>query len=1042
MAQSYVPRAAVLCVRRWNSQRRPSPPRRTLSRLAVLLTALLAVLGGGSVGRAQLPATQLFAVSPPGGRQGTTLDLTITAGADLEGVNQLLFSHPGITAQQKTSPPTPFRQTPEPIPNQFTVTIAPDVPPGVYDVRAVGTFGVSNPRAFMVGDREELLKQAGINTREKAMPLPLETWCSGQSDGAAADWYRLALKQGQRLVVDVWAQRLDSRMDATLLLRDAQGRELARSRDVNGKDPLVDFAVPADGDYFLQVFDAVYAGGPEYYYRLLATAGPYIDFILPPMVPAATRSEVTVYGRNLPGSVPAEGIAVQGQQLEKLSVPVEPPAETAPIAAALPGLAHPEAAVLDGFEFRLPGPAGLSNPFYLGYALAPTLVEQEPNDAPAQAQQLSLPCDLAGSFQHRGDQDWLEFSAQQGEVWWIEVFSQRMGLQTDPSVLLTRVGVDNQGQEQMADITELDDEPKNVGGLQFNSASADPVYRFAVPETGRYRLLVRNLYATGSEGDPRSLYRVCIRPENPDFRLVALQPYPGNARTQVQPWGSLLRKGGTLMFDVFALRRDGFAGPIELRVEGLPEGLSAAPVTLPAGLDAATVVITAAEQAAAWVGNIQIVGKAKIGEAERTHVAWPASVLYAAQQNLPGKARLARSLPLAVSATESDPFLVEIAAEQPLEMSLAGQLSIPVKVLRRGEIKAPITLTALNLPPNIGAQQLALDQNTNEGALVLQVNANASPGEATLYLQAQTTVGYRRNLAEAEAAAAAKAELEKIAAELAAKAQEADQAKQRADQAVSEAEVALKQAQEALTAAEAEAAKAAEAAKTSLDPAAAAKAAADADPNNADLAKAAQEAQQAADSAAERAKAAQDAVADARKKVEQAQAALDKAREEQAKAAQAAQDAAALAKAAADAKTAAEQKAANLANAAAPRDVNVFLPSVPVTIRILPSPVAATLTAPPAVKQGATVEIPVAVMRRFGFGDAVNLELVNPNNVAGLQAQAVSIPGDANEGRLVIQLAADAPPGTHALAVKVTVNFNGAALATQHSFTLTIEAAQ
>ena len=40
----------------------------------------------------------------------------------------------------------------EPLANEFTVTIAADVPPGIYDVRAVGTFGVSNPRSFVVGD--------------------------------------------------------------------------------------------------------------------------------------------------------------------------------------------------------------------------------------------------------------------------------------------------------------------------------------------------------------------------------------------------------------------------------------------------------------------------------------------------------------------------------------------------------------------------------------------------------------------------------------------------------------------------------------------------------------------------------------------------------------------------------------------------------------------------------------------------------------------------------------------------------------------------
>ena len=48
-----------------------------------------------------LPVARLFSVFPTGGKQGTTVDVTIT-GTDLEGVSKLHFSTPGITAVQKT----------------------------------------------------------------------------------------------------------------------------------------------------------------------------------------------------------------------------------------------------------------------------------------------------------------------------------------------------------------------------------------------------------------------------------------------------------------------------------------------------------------------------------------------------------------------------------------------------------------------------------------------------------------------------------------------------------------------------------------------------------------------------------------------------------------------------------------------------------------------------------------------------------------------------------------------------------------------------
>ena len=48
--------------------------------------------------------------------------------------------------------PAPKKKGGTPSPNKFKVTVAADVPPGNYDVRAVGKDGVSNPRTFVVGD--------------------------------------------------------------------------------------------------------------------------------------------------------------------------------------------------------------------------------------------------------------------------------------------------------------------------------------------------------------------------------------------------------------------------------------------------------------------------------------------------------------------------------------------------------------------------------------------------------------------------------------------------------------------------------------------------------------------------------------------------------------------------------------------------------------------------------------------------------------------------------------------------------------------------
>ena len=102
-----------------------------------------------------LPGARLTAVFPAGGQAGSSVQLGLT-GADLDDTAALLFSHPGITATPKTAEPGLGQSGPQPVEGAFTVQIPADVRPGFYEVRAVGRYGVSNPRAFLVGAAPEI----------------------------------------------------------------------------------------------------------------------------------------------------------------------------------------------------------------------------------------------------------------------------------------------------------------------------------------------------------------------------------------------------------------------------------------------------------------------------------------------------------------------------------------------------------------------------------------------------------------------------------------------------------------------------------------------------------------------------------------------------------------------------------------------------------------------------------------------------------------------------------------------------------------------
>src|SRR5919197_219584 len=122
-----------------------------------------------SQGRAELPHARLFTLFPPGGKAGTTSEVAVT-GLDLDEADQLRFYGANIVAKQKRS-----EQTGEPEPNRFLVTIGAEVSPGRYETRAIGRFGVTNPRTFVVGDLPEITSPATNHTFEAATEVALGT---------------------------------------------------------------------------------------------------------------------------------------------------------------------------------------------------------------------------------------------------------------------------------------------------------------------------------------------------------------------------------------------------------------------------------------------------------------------------------------------------------------------------------------------------------------------------------------------------------------------------------------------------------------------------------------------------------------------------------------------------------------------------------------------------------------------------------------------------------------------------------------------------
>ena len=174
--------------------------------LVALMVTLVSTTAWG-----QLPRTRLTSITPPVGQVGVTVEVTV-AGADLDEVGVMSFSHAGITAVQKT---TESGGKKTPVANTFVVTIAKNVPAGLYDARVAGLFGASNPMTFAVTSREVVRESEGNNSFGEADEFALGKTVFGQVNGAAdVDYLKFIGKQGQRVVVDCQASRVDSSLHA------------------------------------------------------------------------------------------------------------------------------------------------------------------------------------------------------------------------------------------------------------------------------------------------------------------------------------------------------------------------------------------------------------------------------------------------------------------------------------------------------------------------------------------------------------------------------------------------------------------------------------------------------------------------------------------------------------------------------------------------------------------------------------------------------------------------------------------------------------
>lgn len=725
---------------------------------------LLAILSYQQTVSAQLPTADLQRIQPCSAQAGKTVQVTIL-GVNLDNTTELRFTHPGIKTKPVMLPADDIFPKERIQNSKFSVTVSPDVPPGIYEARAVSYFGLSTARPFVVADKDsrEVNESGNHATRETAMPVDVNTVITGSVPSRGIDWYKFKAISGQRVLIELLAERIDSKLDGQIVVYNSQGREIDRNRDWYGRDSFIEVNPKQAGEYYLAISDILYRGSSNHFYRLSISDKPHIDFVFPPAGEPGSKNTYTIYGRNLPGGSLGKSVYRNGHKLESLEVEIQLPDVPSIPARFMTG--SPRQGLLRGWDYQL----DRSNKVAIGFATGPVVIENPQLDQ----QPVLIPVEIAGRFDEPHDEDVFQFQAKKGKTYCVEVISDRMRSQVDPYLEVHQITKSKEGKTTLKKVAENDDLPSffsvhNKDAINLNSN--DAAVSFVAEQDGDYAVTVINQFGGGSSAD---IYRLAIREPKPDFQLIATteRPLPtGRTGYSVTP---LLRQGAKWGVRVVAPRRDGFTGDIVITAENLPKGITAQPLTLSGKTDRGILVISADQSAQTWAGEIKIVGKAQINNQQIVREAKFASLVWGHvfSDAIRVRSRLTKRTPLAVNGQEQASVIFSPLEKKEWVVELNQKLEIPVKIIDDGTRKGNLTVEPhglfgmLRSPPTVN-----IPEKKTEGKLVIDFRPNgnfkAEPGRYQFALLGVGVTQYRHNLPASKKAAEELKRIENLVAQI------------------------------------------------------------------------------------------------------------------------------------------------------------------------------------------------------------------------------------------------------------------------------------
>ena len=460
------------------------------------------------------------------------------------------------------------------------LTVAADAAPGDRELRFKTPAGLTNPVRFQVGTLPEVFEVEPNDRIASATPntgpaIELPAVLNGQVGPGDVDRFRFKARKGQRLVLAAHARALMPYLpdavpgwfQATLTLYDMKSNELAFEDDYRfDPDPVMLFTVPADGEYEVEIRDSIYRGREDFVYRLTVGETPFITSVFP-----------------LGGQTGASVLAsLEGWNLPTQALPLNTDAGAGAVRHA-----------------TLRKDAWISNSVSYAVDILPECDEVEPNNILASAQVIAVPQIVNGRIGQPGDVDIYRIDAAAGDEIVAAVVARTLESPMDSLLRLT----DTLGKV----IAWNDDTPDKGAGLITHQS--DSYIRTRLPKNGVYYLQVAD---TQRHGGPEYAYRLVVSTPRPDFAL------------RVTPSSVNLLTGRAALVTVYALRHDGFDGPIDIRLKDAPAGFRVDGGRIPAGCNHVRMTLTAPMKPIDGPVPLQFEGYAEMGGQAVRRLAVPA----------------------------------------------------------------------------------------------------------------------------------------------------------------------------------------------------------------------------------------------------------------------------------------------------------------------------------------------------------------------------------------------------------------------------------